>query len=183
MFYYYIITTNYFKCHYFKIGITSNYYHYYHYYVLLSGATWRCTTSYVLTCISYVHAYNIAYDIAYDIVCDVHSIGFGAGFRGFKFQIACTIAQAQEFAWQCIHSGIDRPTSGRRSRAIAAALGSGGRGSRRRGSSISGGRGSRFLVLFIPRHGEALGVNGFACGNVHNIPFSTVNILVIRRRH
>jgi hypothetical protein len=41
MFYYYIITTNYFKCHYFKIGITSNYYHYYHYYVLLSGATWR----------------------------------------------------------------------------------------------------------------------------------------------
>ena len=42
MFYYYIITTNYFKCHYFKIGITSNYYHYYHYYVLLSGATWRC---------------------------------------------------------------------------------------------------------------------------------------------
>ena len=42
------------------------------------------TTSHVLTCISYVHAYNIAYDIAYDIVCDVHSIGFGAGFRGFK---------------------------------------------------------------------------------------------------
>ena len=33
---------------------------------------------------AYVHAYNIAYDIAYDIVCDVHSIGFGAGFRGFK---------------------------------------------------------------------------------------------------
>jgi hypothetical protein len=42
------------------------------------------TTSYVLTCIPYVLAYNIAYDIAYDIVCDVHSIGFGAGFRGFK---------------------------------------------------------------------------------------------------
>ena len=42
-------------------------------------------TSYVLTCISYVHAYNIAYDIAYDIVCDVHSIGFGAGFRGFNW--------------------------------------------------------------------------------------------------
>ena len=42
LFYYYIITTHYFKCHYFKIGITSNYYHYYHYYVLLSGATWRC---------------------------------------------------------------------------------------------------------------------------------------------
>ena len=42
------------------------------------------TTSHVLTCISYVHAYNIAYDIAYDIVCDVLSIGFGAGFRGFK---------------------------------------------------------------------------------------------------
>jgi hypothetical protein len=42
------------------------------------------TTSYVLTCISCVLAYNIAYDIAYDIVCDVHSIGFGAGFRGFK---------------------------------------------------------------------------------------------------
>ncbi len=47
------------------------------------------TTSYVLTCILYVLAlyniaYNIAYDIVYDIVCDVHSIGFGAGFRGFK---------------------------------------------------------------------------------------------------
>jgi hypothetical protein len=42
------------------------------------------TTSYVLTCISYVLAYNIAYDIVYDIVCDVHSIGFGAEFRGFK---------------------------------------------------------------------------------------------------
>ena len=40
-------------------------------------------------------------------------------------QIACTIAQAQEFAWQWIHSGIDRPTSGGRGRrplnAIAAA--------------------------------------------------------------
>jgi hypothetical protein len=45
-------------------------------------------TSYVLTCISYFLAYNIAYnityDIVYDIACDVHSIGFGAGFRGFK---------------------------------------------------------------------------------------------------
>ena len=39
------------------------------------------TTSYVLTCISYVLAYNIAYYVVYDVV---HSIGFGAGFRGFK---------------------------------------------------------------------------------------------------
>jgi hypothetical protein len=43
-------------------------------------------------------------------------------------QFACTITQAQGFAWQCIHSGIDScPTSSRLSRAIAAALGSGGR--------------------------------------------------------
>jgi hypothetical protein len=46
-------------------------------------------------------------------------------------------------------------------------------------------RGSRFLVLFIARHGEALGVNGFACGNVsgYNIPFSAVNIRVLGRYH
>ena len=40
-------------------------------------------------------------------------------------QISCTIAQAQEFAWQWIHSDIDHPTSGGRGRrplnAIAAA--------------------------------------------------------------
>jgi hypothetical protein len=90
-------------------------------------------------------------------------------------QLACTITQAQEFAWQCLHSGIDRPTRGRRSRAIAAALGSGGRGSSSRGSSISGGRGSRFLFpILIPiRHAKACGVNCFAFGNVHNIPFFT----------
>jgi hypothetical protein len=41
------------------------------------------------------------------------------------------------------------------SRTITADLGSGGRG-----SSCSCGRGSRILLLFIPRHGEALGVNG-----------------------
>ncbi len=82
-------------------------------------------------------------------------------------QITCTIAQAQEFACQCIHSGIDRPTSGRRSRAIAAAESATALGSGGRGNSCSGGRGSRFLLLFIPRHGEALGVNGFTCGNVH----------------
>ncbi len=39
------------------------------------------TTSYVLTCISYVLAYNIVYDVVCDVV---HSIGFGAGLRGFK---------------------------------------------------------------------------------------------------
>jgi hypothetical protein len=32
-------------------------------------------------------------------------------------QIACTIAQAQEFAWQCIHSGIDRPPQRRQGQA------------------------------------------------------------------
>jgi hypothetical protein len=78
------------------------------------------TTSYVLTCISHVHAYNIAYDIAYDIAFD----WIWSGVQGV--QIACTIAQAQEFALQWIHSGIDRPTSGGRGRrprdAIAAAL-------------------------------------------------------------
>ena len=63
---------------------------------------------------------HIAYDIAYDIVCDAHSIEIWSWGQGV--QIACTIAQAQVFAWQCIHSGIGRPTSGRQSRAIAAAL-------------------------------------------------------------
>ncbi len=57
-------------------------------------------------------------------------------------QIACTIAQAQEFAWQCIHSGVERPTSGGRGRrprdAIAAALGSCGRGSIRGGFALAG---------------------------------------------
>jgi hypothetical protein len=66
-------------------------------------------------------------------------------------QFACTITQAQEFAWQCIHSGIDScPTSSRLSRAIAAALG-------------RGGRGSRFLLplFIIPiRHAVVCGVNG-----------------------
>jgi hypothetical protein len=115
------------------------------------------TTLYVLTCISYILAYNIAYDIVFDIVwqrrmrCSFDWIW--SWIQGV--QIACMIAQAQEFAWQCIHSGIDHPTSCRRSRAIAADLGSDGRG-----SSRSGGRGSRFLLSFIPRHGEALGVNG-----------------------
>ena len=63
---------------------------------------------------------HIAYDIAYDIVCDAHSFEIWSWGQGV--QIACTIAQAQVFAWQCIHSGIGRPTSDRQSRAIAAAL-------------------------------------------------------------
>jgi hypothetical protein len=91
--------------------------------------------------------------------------------------LACTITQAQEFAWQCLHSGIDRPTSGRRSRAIPAALGSGGRGSRRRGSSISGGRGRFLFPILIPiRHAQACGVNGFAFGNVCQHTMSYVSI-------
>jgi hypothetical protein len=84
--------------------------------------------------------------------------------------LACTITQAQEFAWQCLHSGINRPTSGRRSSAIAAALSSCGRGSRRRGS--------RFLLpILIPiRHAQACGVNCFAFGNVRQHTMSYVSI-------
>jgi hypothetical protein len=48
-------------------------------------SSYTTLTSYVLTCISYVHAYNIAYYIAYDIVCNIHSIRFGAGFGGFNW--------------------------------------------------------------------------------------------------
>ncbi len=65
------------------------------------------------------------------------------------FSISCILQdmQAQEFAWQCIHSGINHPTSGgmgRRPRdAIATALSSCGRGSIRGGFGTSG----RFLLL------------------------------------
>jgi hypothetical protein len=94
----------------------------------------RCTISYVtssvpvydIVCFDLHIVYDIVcfdlhivHDIAYDIVCDVHSIEIRSWVQGV--QIAGTIAQAQVFAWQCIHSGIGRPTRGRQSRAIAAA--------------------------------------------------------------
>ena len=138
------------------------------------------TTSYVLTCISYVHAYNIAYDITYDIVYDivydVHSIGFRAGFRGFKLH-ARLRRHRNLHANVFIQASTAPPAAGGPAPSPPLSAAAAG------GSSCSGGRGSRFLVLFILRHGEALGVNGFACGNVHNIPFSTVNIRVLGRHH
>jgi hypothetical protein len=125
---------------------------------MLSSYTSYYTTSYDLTCISYVHAYNIAYDIAYDIVYDIaydiYSIGFRAGFRGFKLH-AQSRRHRNLYANVFIQASAAPPAAGGPA-LFATALG-------------SGGRGSRFLVLFILRHGEALGVNGFACGNVHNI--------------
>ncbi len=104
------------------------------------------TTSYVLTCISYLHAYNIAYniayDIAYDIVCDVHSIGFGAGFRGFKLH-ARSRRHRSLHGNVLIQASTAPPAAAGTRNAIAAALGSGGRGSIRSGFGTSG----RFLLL------------------------------------
>jgi hypothetical protein len=129
----------------------------------------------VCSCIQHSIRHSIQY-------CMLYSFNWIQSWvRGL--QLACTITQAQEFAWQCLHPGINRPTSGRRSRAIAAALGSGGRGSRRRGSSISGGRGSRFLFPILTpsdmphphpiRHAQACGVNSFAfvCDIVYYIVY------------
>ena len=94
------------------------------------------TTSHVLTCISYVHAYNIAYDIAYDIVCDVHSIGFGAGFRGSN----CMHDRAGTGVCMAMDSFRHRPPNQRRQGQAAPERHrrrSGGRGSIRGGFGAS----------------------------------------------
>jgi hypothetical protein len=136
------------------------------------------TTSYVLTCISYVLAYNIAYDIAYDIVydivCNVHSIGFGAGFRGFKLH-----ARSRRHSDRSLHGKVFIQVStappvagGPAPSQLVSAAAAGAAAAAAAGAADSSSSSSPDMVKL-----QALGVNGFACWNVHNIPFSTVNIL------